>query len=95
VREQPPALQHVGEAEGHPLVSPQSVDAAPVELDPPVPRPDEPGHAVEEGGLAGAVRAEERDDLALVDLERDVPQDLEIAVGDREPLDLQHGAGQR
>ena len=52
---------------------------------------DESGHAVEDGGLAGAVRAEKGDDLSRAHLERDVPEHLEVSVRDREALDAQHG----
>ena len=40
------------------------------------------GDGTHQGRLAGAVRADERDDLALFDVERNVPQGLDVAVGD-------------
>ena len=89
--EQPAALQHVREAAVDPRESRQAIDAPAVDLDAARLRGDQPGHAVEEGGLPGAVRAQEGDDLARAHLERDVPQHLEVPVRDREPLDPQHG----
>jgi hypothetical protein len=44
-------------------------------------RPDA-GDRPERGGLPGAVRAEERHDLALAHLEREPVQDLDVAVED-------------
>ena len=47
-------------------------------------------HTAEHRRLPGTVGAEEGDDLALVDAQRHVPEDLEVAVGDAEPFDRQH-----
>ena len=47
----------------------------------------EPRDRSQQCGLAGAVGAEERDDLALRDLEVDVEEDLELPVGDVEVVD--------
>ena len=45
------------------------------------------------GGLAGAVGADHRDDLARLDPEVDVVQGLHLAVGDAEIVDLENGGG--
>ena len=50
-------------------------------------RRDEPGDRVHQRGLAGAVRPEHGDDLALAHVQRRLPQHLEVAVGDVEVLD--------
>jgi hypothetical protein len=49
------------------------------------------GDRAQRGGLAGAVRADQRDDLALVDLERDALQRLDVAVVGVELVDLEEG----
>ena len=48
------------------------------------PRALEPGDRVDERGLARAVGADHRDDLAVADLERGVPDRGGVAVGDRQ-----------
>ena len=45
---------------------------------------------VQRGGLAGAVRADERDDLALVYLEGNVTQRMNQAVVNVDVLDFEH-----
>ncbi len=45
------------------------------------------GDGAQQRRLAGAVRADERDDLAFVDRERDLAHRLEQAVSHVEPLD--------
>ena len=69
---------------GH--VAPVEDDGAPACL-------DEPGDRLQQRRLAGAVRPEERDDLALVDLEVDAEQHLHAVVmhvdsADEQELDL-------
>ena len=49
-----------------------------------------PGDGVQRGGLAGAVRADERDDLALVYLEGNVTQRMNQAVVNVDVLDFEH-----
>ena len=51
------------------LERPQSRDVVPAEFDPARARPVDPVDRVEKGCLAGAVRADETEDLALVDAE--------------------------
>ena len=53
-------------------------------------RLDEPEHRLEEGALAGAVRAAEADELPLGDPERDVVEDGVIADLDPDALGLEH-----
>ena len=54
-------------------------------------RRDHAGDGQQQGRLAGAVRADDGDDLALGDLERDAAQGDDVAVADvRGPVTLQH-----
>ena len=53
-------------------------------------RPVHAGDGADERGLAGAVGADDGDDRALVDLERDVVERLRVAVEHVEVLDVQH-----
>ena len=48
----------------------------------------QPGDRLHGGGLAGAVGPDQRDDLALLDVERDVADRLDAPVVDAEVLDL-------
>ena len=73
---------HLGDAEGGDLVRRRVRDVAPVEDDRALVGLDHPADGLEQRRLAGAVRAEQRDDLALVDLEVDVEQHLHAAVAD-------------
>ena len=50
------------------------------------------GDGADERGLAGAVGADDGDDRALGDLERDAVERLRVAVEDIEVLDRQHQA---
>ena len=54
---------------------------------------DQAAGALQQGRLAGAVRAEQRDDLALVHLEVDAEEDLHRAVGDLDLLAREHHRG--
>jgi len=58
---------------------------------------NEPGDGIEDGGLAAAVGAEQRDDTALGHIKRNVGYADQVAVTDFEMLDLQqrrgHGGG--
>ena len=49
------------------------------------------GHGAQQGGLAGAVGAEQRDDLAGADRELDVAQHDDLAVAGRQAAHLQQG----
>jgi hypothetical protein len=72
----------------------QAVEPVPAELDPAPPGRNETGHGVEDRRLAGPVRTEQGDDLPLVHAEGDVPEHLEVPVGDAEALDAEHGPSQ-
>ena len=62
------------------------------ELDDPPGRLDEPHDGLEHAGLAGSVGAQQRDDLALADLEGHVGSGDHGAVADLEALDPENGA---
>src|SRR5438067_225037 len=67
--------------------------AAPVEDDLAVVRPVEPRDQVEDRRLAGAVRPDQPDDLALTDVERDVVDGNDPAEAPRQLLDRKQGHG--
>src|SRR6185312_16216389 len=52
---------------------------------------DEPRHRVEQRRLAGAVQADDRDEFALADIERDLVERLSLAIEDADVLDLEQG----
>jgi len=52
-------------------------------------RPLEPDHDLQEGALAGPVRADDGDDVAVVDLERDAVDGREAAEAFRDVVDLE------
>ena len=91
VREQGVVLEHHAEAA---LLRPQRVDAPVVEPDPAAGRRQQPGDAVQRGRLAAAGRAEQGDELALLDGQRHVAQrvdDAELAAQPVEPQFLEVG----
>ncbi|MNY30428.1 hypothetical protein D3C86_1645370 [compost metagenome] len=45
----------------------------------------------QQGGLAGAIGADHRHDLALADRQAGVAQRFDFAIGHAQALDLQHG----
>ena len=63
-REDPAALRRLGDAEPHDAIGGQRVDALAVEGDGAAPRPHGAEDRLERRGLAGAVGADQRDDLA-------------------------------
>src|SRR5690606_29002576 len=73
-------LRQVGQTEPCAAMDRQVADGSPVELDRPAVRGDQPDDHVEAGGLAGAVRPEQADDLAAGDVERDVLDDLAAVI---------------
>jgi len=73
------------------LVSRCGVDPLALEQDLSAGGPDEPGDRSQRRGLAGAVGADQGDDLTLVDREADLLDREDLAVGDLEVLDLEHG----
>jgi len=67
-------LRQIADAEARPAIHRQIGDVLPVELDRPGIGGDEAGDDVEAGGLAGAVGAEQTDDLAALHRHADVAQ---------------------
>jgi hypothetical protein len=74
-------LGHEAEARAAGFEGLAALDLDAVEADGAGARAHQAHDARERGGLAGAVAAEERDDLAARDLERKAEQDLALAVG--------------
>src|SRR5581483_12492497 len=70
----------------------QAVDAGAVEQDPAAAGPQQPGDGPQHGRLAGAVRADQGHDLALLHLERDALERGDVAVVGVEIVDSQHAA---
>jgi hypothetical protein len=69
VEEEAQGLERAGDPEAGDLVRLESDDALPFEDDVADVGPVDAGDEVEEGGLAGAVRPDDADDLALVDVQ--------------------------
>src|SRR3954453_18667286 len=86
-REDAPPLGRLGDPDLGDRVARQALDVAAVEDDPPGPRRDDARDGPQRRRLAGAVGADQRDDLALVDLERDALQRLDRAVERVDVLD--------
>ena len=80
-REHALAAGHLDDAERGDLVGRGVGDVAAVEDDGAAIGRDDAGDRLQERGLAGAVGAEQGDDLALVDLEVDAEEHLHVAVG--------------
>ena len=74
-------------------VRPPARDVAAFELDRSLVREVEPGEDVHERRLAGAVRADEADDLVPVQLERDVAERLHAVEGTRDAGGPERGSG--
>ena len=88
VGEDPLAAGYLGHAEAGDLVGGQVGDVAPVEDDGAVVGLDHPADGPQQRRLAGAVGADEGDDLPLADLDGHVGQDDDAVVADAE---LAHG----
>ena len=89
-REHPPALGHVADAERRRSRGPGRRRAAcPSKRTPPDRRAQQPGDRAQRRGLAGAVRAEQRDDLALLHGEADALERLDRAVLDGDVVELE------
>ncbi len=73
-------LGHLGNAEHDDFMRRKFVDGPAVPEDLPAPGAQDAADGHQRGGFARAVGADERDDLAVVHMERDVPQGLDIAV---------------
>ena len=81
VGEDAPPARHVGDAERRHLHRRRAGDVPPVEQDLAALGRGEPGDGPQQRRLAGAVGAEHGEDLALVDVDADVEEDLGAAVG--------------
>ena len=90
--EQARDLEGAAEAEMRALERRQPVDALPVEADTPAVGAHHPGDQVERGGLAGAVRPDQRGDRALLHVEGEIVDRSEPAEALRKPLDLEQHA---
>src|SRR5919197_294575 len=88
-REQPPAFRRLGDAPLDDVVGGGMRDVAALEANPSAPRAVEPVDRAERRRLAGAVRADQRHDLARLDLDRDALQRLDRAVVGVHILDLE------
>jgi hypothetical protein len=67
----------------------KTIDPRTVEPDAAVCRPLQPDDDLQEGALAGSVRADDGDDVAVVDPERDAVDGREAAEALRDPVDLE------
>ena len=85
---------HLHDAERHDVVGGHAREVPAVEDDLPAARPQQPADGVQRGRLAGAVGADERDDLALVDGQGDALQGVDVAVVGVEVGDLEQRHGQ-
>ena len=88
--DEPDVLEGAGHPGRHPLVGRGVGDVEPPEPAPAGVGPAEPADHVEQRRLAGAVGADDADDLQLADLEGDVAQRLHATEADRGALDLKH-----
>ena len=94
-REQAPALGALRDAELDDVVRRTAGDVVAREGDLPRPWRDDPVDRAQRGRLARAVRADQRDDLAVVHLERDALERLDAAVGRAQALDPRAAARPR
>jgi hypothetical protein len=86
LRKHDPSLRHVGQPTAQHEVGAEPGDLLAVEQDAARPRAQESHDGLERGGLAGAVGADDADDLVHVDGERDVVQDVHPTVAGGERL---------
>ena len=87
--EHPAAFGHVGDAQTHALVRRHLPDRPPVEAHLVVVGAEEAADGAQQGGLAGAVRADDGVLLALLDAQRDVEERLEAAVAGGDVVELE------
>ena len=92
VREGFELLERAGHAQAGDAVGPQAGDVAPVEEDTAGVERLKPGDQIEQRGFAGAVGADDADDLALVHVERDVGIGGEAAVALGQAFDVEQQA---
>src|SRR3990170_4320945 len=79
-REDPAALGRVADPVAHQLVGGGMRDVAPTKVDRPRPRVEQAADRLEGRRLAGAIRADQGDDLALANLEGDALEGVDLAV---------------
>ena len=84
-------LERARDAEPHALVRLQVRNVAPVEPDAAGARPQYAGQEIDERGLAGAVRADQRVARAALDLQRDVARGGDAAEALVEMFGVEHG----
>src|SRR5436190_2515561 len=89
-REAAPALRPLRDAEPDDLLRSRLPQLASLEFDRPLARRREPGDRAQGRRLAGTVRADQRDDLALVDLDRYPLQGLDVSVEAVDIVELEH-----
>ncbi len=89
--EQAPSFGHLADTEGGHPAGGQAVDALAVETDLTDAGPEQSGQAPQEGGLAGAVRPDERGQPAGLQLEVDPAQGVHPSVAGVQVRD-RHGA---
>ena len=87
--EQPAALRHIADAHPRDVGRGQAGDAASFVLDGAGRRRHQPGERLQQRRFAGAVAAEQRDDLAFADVERGVMQDVALAIEGVDALEAQ------
>ncbi len=93
--EQREVLERPGDAQARDLVLAQPLDGAALEADRAALRPVEARQAVEERGLAGAVRADQTADFTARDVEIDVVERDDAAESDRQASDRKQGGRAR
>jgi hypothetical protein len=93
VREQPHALQGARDAEPGQLVRLEAGEGLAAPAERALVGGDEAADDVEQGGLAGAVRADDAEHLVRLDAQRDGVQRRQAAEADRDPGGLEPAAG--
>ena len=91
LREEPDVLERARDAEVVDLVRLGAGDLLALEPDLALGRGVDAGHRVEAGRLAGAVGADQAEDLAAADLEVDVVEGHDAAEAQRDVVDLEQG----
>src|SRR5262249_26455393 len=86
----PTALRDVSDAERRALVGPEATDVAPLVGDAALRGRNAARDGLEQRRLAGAVGADERDELTGADLERHLGERAQPVVRHAEPADRQH-----
>ena len=89
VGEQADVLEGPGDASGGDLVGVETEQRLTLEHDVAGGRRDHPRDHVEKGGLPGAVGADDRDDLSLVDMEVEIGECVETTEGHAQVLNVE------